>query len=87
MKFQLLAAVLCCAMSVHAQGALRLAGSTTVQAALEPKHQALEAAVGAPIQLTGSGTATGLVSLLSGAAYIAMLSAPLEDVARGSTSS
>jgi len=83
MKQLFVAIGFCIAFSLHAETPLRLSGSTTVKAALEPKHAALESAVGCQIEMSGTGTAAGLLSLTIGTAEVAMLSAPLEDVARG----
>lgn len=69
------------AASLHAQP-LRLVGSTTVRGALEGQQPALEAAAGRPIEFSGTGTAAGLMSLVSGGADVAMLSSPLDDAAR-----
>jgi phosphate transport system substrate-binding protein len=80
MKFQLAVAALCFGLTLHAQTPLRVAGSTTVKGALEPKQGALEKAVGRHIQFTGNGTSAGLISLVLGDADVAMLSTPLAEV-------
>jgi phosphate transport system substrate-binding protein len=67
---------------LHAQPALQLHGSTTVQVALEARHQELEALVGRKIEFSATGTSAGLLSLAEGRADVAMLSAPLDEVAR-----
>lgn len=82
MKFQLAVAAFCFAFTLHAQTPLRVAGSTTVKGALEPKQQVLEKAVGRHIQFTGNGTSAGLLSLVLGDADVAMLSTPLDEVAQ-----
>lgn len=81
MKLQLAVAALCLGLSLHAQTPLRVSGSTTVKGALEPKQAILESAVGRPIEFFGSGTAAGLLSLVSGNTDMAMLSSPLDEVA------
>ncbi len=70
--------VACLAVSLQGE-TLRLAGSSTVKALLEPHLPALEQAVGCPLQLTGSGSATGLASLAVGSADVAMISLPLTE--------
>jgi phosphate transport system substrate-binding protein len=80
MKFQLAVAALCFGLTLHAQTPRRVAGSTTVKGALEPKQGALEKAVGRHIQFTGNGTNAGLMSLVLGDADVAMLSTPLDEV-------
>lgn len=82
MKSHLAVAAFCIGLTLHAQVPLRLAGSTTVRSALEPRQAVIEKAVGRPLEFSGVGTHAGLLSLLGGSADIAMLSAPLEDVAR-----
>lgn len=82
MKLPLAVAGLCFGIVLHAQTPLRLSGSTTVKGALEPQRAALETAVGRRIDLAGTGTNAGLVSLLVGDADVAMLSTPLEEVAQ-----
>lgn len=68
--------------SLHAEAPLRLVGSTTVTAALEPRHTALEQALGRPVEFAGAGTTAGLLSLVAGGADLAMLSQPLDAVAQ-----
>ena len=82
MKQLLVAVGFCIALTVHADTPLRVAGSTTVKGALEPKHAALESAVGCKIEFSGTGTTAGLISLAIGTSDVAMLSTPLEDVAQ-----
>lgn len=82
MKSRFLLGVLCTVLSVQAQTPLRLSGSTTVKGVLEPKQAALEAAVGRQVEFSGTGTNTGLMSLATGSADVAMLSTPLEEVAK-----
>jgi phosphate transport system substrate-binding protein len=68
--------------AVRAQPVIRIHGSTTVQAALEPHRAALEAAVGRKIEFSPTGSNAGLASLAAGKSDLAMLSSPLEDIAR-----
>lgn len=82
MKLQLAVAALCFGLTLHAQTPLRLSGSTTVKGALEPRQSVLESAVGRQIEFSGTGTNAGLISLMSGSADVAMLSSPLDEVAR-----
>ena len=82
MKLPLAVLALCVGLTLHAQTPLRLSGSTTVKGALEPKQSLLELAVGRSIEFSGNGTNAGLISLVSGAADVAMISTPLDEVAR-----
>ena len=69
-------------LALHAQDPLQLHGSTTVQSALESKHAQLEEMTGRKIEFYPVGTNPGLASLAAGRADLAMLSTPLEEVAR-----
>ncbi len=65
-----------------AQTVLRLNGSTTVNNALvKPNQAAIEAATGGKLQVTANGSGNGLTDLAEGRADVAMISAPLSDVA------
>lgn len=71
--------VACLAVSVQAETPLRLAGSTTVKNVIEPHLQALETAAARPIQISATGSVTGLASLALGSADVAMVSLPIEE--------
>ena len=74
--------ILSSAPFASAQAVLGLHGSTTVQGALEARHAELEAAVGRKIEFSANGSSVGLASLAAGQAQMAMISAPLDEVAQ-----
>lgn len=82
MKTFLLSVLLLTAALVRGGEVLRVSGSTTVKGALEPKQDQLEAAMGAKIEFSGLGSSPGLISLASGTTDVAMLSSPIEEVAK-----
>jgi phosphate transport system substrate-binding protein len=80
--FSVVAALVMTAAGVSGADAIRISGSTTVNAAVFAEHKAeIEAAVGGPIQVTANGSAIGLKDLVEGRADVAMLSSLLVKVA------
>lgn len=64
------------------QAILRLHGSTTVKSSLLDAYAgALETAAGIKLDIVGNGSGKGVQDLIAGRADVAMLSAPLEEVA------
>jgi len=82
MKHSMMLLALCAAVSLSAQTPLRLHGSTTVTAALLPHQAEIEQRTGAKLELRALGSASGLLALDSGLADVAMISTPLDEVAR-----
>ena len=82
MKLRLVIFLLSLAAVTRAQPPLQLHGSTTVQGALEARRPELEALVGRQIEFSATGTSAGLISLAAGRADIAMISTPLDEIAR-----
>jgi phosphate transport system substrate-binding protein len=76
-----LLAALIVTTGVNAQALLRVAGSTTVKGALEHATAELETACGEKIEFSGSGSNSGILSLLNGRTDIAMISTPLPEIA------
>ena len=69
-------------VSASGADAIRVSGSTTVNAAVFSEHKAeIEAAVGQPILVTPNGSGNGLKDLVEGRADVAMLSSVLAKVA------
>ena len=64
MKTPLLLLALCSSLSLSAQTAVRLHGSTTVEAALEPHQAELEARMGAKLEFHALGSSSGLLALV-----------------------
>jgi phosphate transport system substrate-binding protein len=77
-----LAAAFFLGTSFAAEAPLQLHGSTTLKGVLEARKAELETQAGRPIEFNGSGTQAGLLSLASGHADVAMLSTPIEEVAK-----
>ena len=76
------AGLLMAVASASGAEAIRISGSTTVNAAVFAEHKAaIEAAVGQPILVTANGSGTGLKDLVEGRADVAMLSSVLAKVA------
>ena len=76
------AGLLMAVTSASGADAIRISGSTTVNAAVFAEHKAaIEAAVGQPILVTANGSGTGLKDLVEGRADVAMLSSVLAKVA------
>jgi phosphate transport system substrate-binding protein len=73
---------LSCAGALRADAALRVHGSTTVEGAIEPKLKDIEREAGSRVELTANGSMGGLADLAAGRADIAMISSPLDDVAK-----
>jgi len=80
--FSAVAALVMTAAGVSGADAIRISGSTTVNAAVFAEHKAeIEAAVGQPILVTPNGSGNGLKDLVEGRADVAMLSSVLAKVA------
>jgi len=78
-----LAAVLAVAMTIasHAE-TLSVHGSTTVSSAvLTPKKAQIEQSSGVTLEIVGNGSGRGLADLAAGKTKLAMISAPLAEVA------
>lgn len=82
MKFPALFLVLCTVLPLEAQPVLRLHGSTTVKGAIDPKQEAIEAAIGSRLDLQAVGSNTGLLTLASHGTDVAMIAGPLEELAQ-----
>jgi phosphate transport system substrate-binding protein len=82
MKIPTLFVALCGALSLHAQPVLRLHGSTTVKAALEPKQAAIESEIGSRLEIQAVGSNAGILTLAGERTDVAMIASPLDEVAR-----
>jgi phosphate transport system substrate-binding protein len=84
-SFVIIAYTLCAglAWSAHAQTTLKLHGSTTVKSALLDARQAdLESQAGVKLEVAANGSGRGLTDLAAGTADVAMISSPLEALAK-----
>jgi ABC-type phosphate transport system substrate-binding protein len=76
--FSAVAALVLTAAGVSGADAIRISGSTAVNAAVFAEHKAeIEAAVGQPILVTPNGSGNGLKDLVEDRADVAMLSSVL----------
>lgn len=82
MKIRLFLLALCGALSLRAEPVLRLHGSTTVKGALEPKQAEIEAEIGSKLDLQAVGSNAGMLTLVGARTDVAMISTPLEEIAR-----
>lgn len=72
-------ATLC--LTAQAQAPLRLNGAVVLKGILDPQLANLTAKTALKLELVGNGADNGLLDLVEGRADVAMLSAPIEDLA------
>jgi phosphate transport system substrate-binding protein len=75
---------LLCALSISAsaQSAIRLHGSVVLKGLIDSDSAGLAEKAGARIETVGNGSDNGLLDVVEGRADVALLLAPLEDIAR-----
>jgi phosphate transport system substrate-binding protein len=70
-----------CALVAQAQAPLRLHGAVVLKGIIDPQLTGLTASTALKLELVGNGADNGLLDLVEGRADVAMLSAPIEDIA------